>query len=68
MTKQTTQKQYLVVYPGKESGYPGHIEKTTRTREEAREHRVPFQHKIMQVEYRVAKNGTIEIVNQKQVR
>lgn len=57
-----TRKKYFVTAPN------GSIAEVAHSRKEAREFRIPFLEKIVKVEYKVAKNGTIEIINQKQVR
>lgn len=64
-----TRKKYFVVYPGSNmENDDGYISGQFRTRESAREFRVPFDEKIVKVEYTVKPNGMIEIINQKQVR
>lgn len=57
-----TLKQYFVTAPN------GAIQSIEQSRKEAREYRIPFQEKIVKVEYTVKSNGMIEIINQKQVR
>ena len=57
-----TLKQYFVIAPN------GAIQSIEHSRKEAREYRIPFQEKIVKVEYTVKSNGMIEIINQKQVR
>lgn len=46
----------------------GRITGVEKSRDDAREFRIPFREKIVQVEYNVKPNGTIEIINQKPVR
>lgn len=57
-----TMKKYFITNP------KGDIAGTVWTRAAAREHRIAFHEKIVQVEYKVKPNGTIEIINQKPVR
>lgn len=57
-----TLKQYFITAPS------GAIQGIERSRDDARSFRIPFKEKIVQVEYKIKPNGTIEIVNQKQVR
>lgn len=57
-----TLKQYFVTAPN------GAIQGIEHSRKDAREFRIPFQEKIVKVEYAVKSNGMIEIINQKQVR
>ena len=57
-----TLKQYFVTAPN------GAIQSIEHSRKDAREYRIPFQEKIVKVEYTVKPNGMIEIINQKQVR
>ena len=57
-----TLKQYFVTAPN------GAIQSIEHSRKDAREYRIPFQEKIVKVEYTVKSNGMIEIINQKQVR